>query len=44
MELLIAKGVNIKAKDNKGQTALSLAKEQGHDEIVELLRKHGAKE
>jgi len=32
------------AKDNKQQTALSLAKERGHVEIAEVLRKHGAKE
>jgi len=44
VELLIAKGADINAKNNMQQTALSLAKEQGHDEIVELLRRHGAKE
>jgi hypothetical protein len=27
----------------KGETAISLAKDKGHTEIVELLRKHGAK-
>ncbi len=27
-----------------GNTALSLAKEYGHEEIAEMLRKHGAKE
>jgi len=31
-------------KTDKGCTPLSLAKEKGHDEIVDLLRKHGAKE
>ncbi len=43
-QLLIAKGADVNAKTEKGQTALSLAKENGHTEIVELLRKHGAKE
>jgi len=32
------------AKDNNYKTALSYAIEAGHTEIVELLRKHGAKE
>jgi ankyrin repeat protein len=43
-ELSIAHGANVNASDSKGRTPLSLANEQGHAEIVELLRKHGAKE
>jgi cytohesin len=43
VELLLAKGANVNATE-KGQTAMSLAKKKGHSEIVELLRKHGAKE
>jgi cytohesin len=43
-QLLIAKGADVNAKTEKGQTALSLAKENGHTKIVELLIKHGAKE
>jgi len=31
-------------RDWHGKTPLSLAKEGGHTEIIELLRKHGAKE
>ncbi len=42
--LLIAAGANVNATDNEGKTPLSLAQEKGRTEIVELLRKHGAKE
>ncbi|HUS73839.1 MAG TPA: M56 family metallopeptidase [Sedimentisphaerales bacterium] len=41
---LIAKGVDINARDNEGRTALTLAKEKDHKEIVVLLRMHEAKE
>ena len=44
VELLLSNGVDINARDNNGKTALSYATENGHKEIVELLRKHGAKE
>jgi ankyrin repeat protein len=44
VELLLSKGADINAKDNNGKTALSYAIEHGHTEIIELLRKHGAKE
>jgi pectate lyase len=43
-EFLIAKGADVNAEDKWGQTPLQVAKEKGHTEIVELLRKHGAKE
>jgi len=43
VELLLSKGADINAKDNNGKTALSWAIENGYTEIVELLRKHGAK-
>jgi len=42
--MLIAKGADVNARTDKGQTPISLARERGHTEIVELLRKHGAKE
>jgi len=41
---LIAKGVDINARDKEGRTALTLAKEKEHKEIVVLLRMHEAKE
>jgi beta-lactamase regulating signal transducer with metallopeptidase domain len=41
---LIAKGVDINARDNEGRTALTLAREKEHNEIVVLLRMHEAKE
>ncbi|MCK4823582.1 ankyrin repeat domain-containing protein, partial [bacterium] len=44
VELLIAKGVDVNARDGGGRTPLWYAKERGHAEIVEFLRKHGAKE
>lgn len=44
VELLISKGADINLDNGWGGTALSIAKRKGHQEIVELLRKHGAKE
>ena len=35
---------DVNAKNKDGASALSLAKKQGHKEIVELLKKAGAKE
>jgi len=43
-EILLAHGANMDTRDWYGKTPLSLAKEAGHTEIVELLKKHGAKE
>ena len=42
-EVLIVNGADVNAKGNKGETALSLAKENGETEMIELLRKYGAK-
>jgi len=44
VELLIAKGANVNARDGDSRTLLWYAQNEGHTEIVELLRKHGAKE
>jgi ankyrin repeat protein len=44
VKVLIAKGADVSLKTNKGHTALDLAKEKRHTGVVELLRKHGAKE
>jgi ankyrin repeat protein len=40
-ELFIAKGADMNAKMEDGDTPLDLAK--GHPEIADLLRKHGGK-
>ena len=42
-KLLIAKGADVNAKSKDGATALTLAEKYGHNEIVVLLKKHGAK-
>lgn len=44
VELLLDKGAEVDVKTKGGSTALSLAKDRGYTEIVELLKKHGAKE
>jgi cytohesin len=43
-EMLLAHGANMDTRGWYGKTPLSLAKEGDHTEIIELLRKHGAKE
>ena len=44
VELLIEKGAEVNPKTKTGKTPLSLAKDRGHTEIIDLLRKHGARE
>ncbi len=44
VKLLIDEGANVNAKDGHGWRALDYASEKGRKEVVELLRKHGAKE
>ena len=43
-KLLIAEGADVNIKDSEGKTALAWAQDRGHTEIVEVLKKHGAKE
>lgn len=44
VQLLLAKGADVNAKDKKGRTALMLAIGIGRTDVVELLKKAGAKE
>ena len=43
VEMLIAKGANVNAKDDDGITPLDGAMHQKHTETADLLRKHGGK-
>jgi len=43
-ESLIAKGADVQEQDKLGKKPLSLAVEAGHYDVVELLRRHGAKD
>ncbi len=42
--LLLAKGAKVNALDVGGNTPLRLAAQQGHEDMVTLLKRHGAKE
>lgn len=44
-ELLISKGADVNARRKDGKTTLmiAMARKDGNDEMVALLRKHGAK-
>lgn len=44
VELLIAKGADLSAKDDNGQTPLMIAVTEKRDDVAEILRKAGAKE
>jgi ankyrin repeat protein len=44
VELLIARGAKVNARDGAKRTPLWYARKEGYSEIVELLKKHGAKE
>jgi len=42
--MLLENGADINVKTNDGKTALTFASENGHSNIVELLKQAGAKE
>ena len=42
VKLLLERGAEVKARDNRGKTALAMAIEGGHKETEQLLRKAGA--
>jgi len=44
VKLLLQKGADPNAKTDAGVTAMKLAEDQGHKEVVELLKSNGAKE
>jgi ankyrin repeat protein len=44
VKFLLERGADVNAKDNDGFTALKAARKAGHLDIVQLLKKAGAKE
>ncbi len=44
VKVLLENGADPKAKSREGRTSSPLAKKKGHNEIANLLCKHGAKE
>lgn len=44
VEEVCVKDAGVNLQDWRGQTPLSLAKDNGHEEIIELLRKHSARD
>ena len=44
VKYLIDKGADVNSKPMNGFTALKMAQMRGHEEMVELLKAHGAKE
>jgi ankyrin repeat protein len=44
VQALLEGGADVNAKDDDGQTALTVATQAGHTEIAEMLKKAGAKE
>jgi len=44
VELFVARGADVNAANNEGKTPLYLAIQYNHNEVADILRKHGAKE
>jgi ankyrin repeat protein len=44
VKILLSKGVDINAKNNKGETALSIARGKSFSDVVKLLKAAGARE
>ncbi|HAZ45727.1 MAG TPA: hypothetical protein DDW76_36555 [Cyanobacteria bacterium UBA11369] len=44
VELLLQAGADVNGKDSRGNTAISRAKQAGHQEIIQILGNAGAKE
>jgi len=42
-EAILARGADVHARDNSGKNPLAWAEERGHQEVVDVLRRHGAK-
>lgn len=42
--MLIARGADVNAKDNKGRTPLVIAMRYHYNDVADLLRRHGARE
>jgi ankyrin repeat protein len=43
VSLLLEHGADVEAMGTDGKTALQVAADRGHDEVVKFLREHGAK-
>jgi len=43
VKLLLGKGADVNAKAKDGWTALMIASRKGHQEVVNLLKAHGAR-
>jgi ankyrin repeat protein len=43
VQLLITSGADIELKDDQGFSSLDIAKQQGHQAVIDLLRRHKEK-